>query len=112
MQKKPIKSVQKKIGIEPLGDRVLLKPYTVDEARGEKKKNFGIIIPDSVREEKSAQGKVLAVGEGKYMDGKLIPVKVKVGDVVLFSKYSYDEVEYEGEEYYLLKEDNIFAIIR
>ncbi|KKW13570.1 MAG: 10 kDa chaperonin [Parcubacteria group bacterium GW2011_GWA2_50_10b] len=62
--------------------------------------------------EKSAQGKVLAVGEGKFADGQLVPVRVKVGDTVIFSKYSYDEVEQDGEELYLLKEENILAVIK
>lgn len=98
--------------ILPLGDRVLVRPYTEEELKGDKK-HFGIIIPDSVREEKSAQGKVIAVGPGKHAeDGKLIPVKVKEGSTVLFSKYSYDEVEMDGTEYYLIKEDNILAVIK
>lgn len=98
--------------ILPLGDRVLVKPYTEDELKGDKK-HFGIIIPDSVSKEKSAQGKVIAVGPGKHTDeGKLIPMKVKEGSTVLFSKYSYDEVELDGTEYYLIKEDNILAVIK
>jgi len=92
----------KNIKIKPIGDRVLVKPFTEAELKG-KKSASGIILPDSVAKEKSAQGKVLAVGEGK---------KVKVGDVVVFSKYSYDEVEQDGEELYLIKEENILAIIK
>ncbi|MBI1974610.1 MAG: co-chaperone GroES [Candidatus Zambryskibacteria bacterium] len=88
--------------IKPFGDRVLVKPFTEEDLKG-KKNSFGIIIPDTVSKEKSAQGKVLAVGDGK---------KIKVGDTVIFSKYSYDEVEYEGEELYLIKEENILAIIK
>lgn len=100
-------------GILPLGDRVLVRPLTVDEAKGEKgNKHFGIILPESITSEKSAQGKVLAVGEGKMVDGKIIPIRVKVGDVVLFSKYSYDEVNQDGEDLFLLKEDNLLAIIK
>ena len=96
----------------PLGDRVLVKPFTQGDLKKGGKNSFGIILPDSVSKEKSAQGKVLAVGEGKYFDGKLVPVKVKVGENVLFSKYSYDEVEHEGEELYLLREENILAVIK
>lgn len=62
--------------------------------------------------EKSAQGKVLAVGQGKHVDGKLVPVEVKIGDTVIFSKYSYDEVEQNGEELYLLREENILAVVK
>jgi len=52
------------------------------------------------------------VGEGKWVDGKLVPIRIKVGDVVIFSKYGYDEVEQDDEELYLLKEDNILAVIK
>jgi chaperonin GroES len=101
-----------KTKIIPLGDRVLVKPFTEEELRkGDNKKKPVFILPESITKEKSAQGKVLAVGEGKIVDGKLQPVRVKVGDIVLFSKYSYDEVEHGGEDLYLLKEDNILAII-
>ena len=99
-------------GIIPLSDRVLVKPFSENEARGEKKNDYGIIIPETISEEKSAQGRVVAVGDGKYVDGKLLPVRVKVGDRVFFSKYGYDEVEYKGEEFYLLKEENILAVIK
>jgi chaperonin GroES len=112
MQKKTTKPVEKSKSIQPLGDRVLIRPYTEGEVKGEKKADYGIIIPDSVKEERSAQGMVLAVGEGKYVDGKLIPMQVKVGDVVIFSRYSYDEVEFGGQDLYLLKEENIFAVIK
>ena len=98
--------IQKKVsGIVPVGDRVLVKPFTEQDLReaSGKKSNFGIILPESITEEKSAQGKVLAVGDGK---------KVKVGDIVIFSKYSYDEVKHGGQEFYLLKEENILAVIK
>ncbi len=103
-----------KTKIMPLGDRVLVKPFTEEDLRQSqgKKSSFGIILPDSVSKEKSAQGKVLAVGEGKFVDGKLQPVRVKVGDTVFFSKYSYDEIEVDGEELFLLKEENILAVIK
>ena len=111
---KVIKTSSSKSGsqIKPFGDRVLVRPFTDDELNGEKHAHYGIIIPDTVSKEKSAQGKVLAVGEGKWEDGRLLPVRIKVGDVVVFSKYGYDEVEQNGEELYLLKEDNILAIIK
>ena len=110
--KKPVRS-QSKSQITPLGDRVLIRPFTEEALRqAQGRSSSGIIIPDSVKEEKSAQGKVMAVGPGKYKDGKLIPVGVKVGDIVAFSKYSYDEIEYQGEEFYLLKEENLLAIVK
>ena len=105
-------SGQAKPQIKPFGDRILVKPFTEDEVKGNQKNHFGIVIPDTISKEKSAQGKVLAVGEGKFVDGKLVPMQVKVGDTIIFSKYSYDEVEHEGQELYLIKEDNILAIIK
>lgn len=107
--------------IKPFGDRVLVRPFTEEEIRlrpataGQtqgKKLSLDIILPESMTKEKSAQGKVLAIGEGKWVDDKLVPVRVKVGDTVIFSKYGYDEVEQDGEELYLLKEDNILAVIK
>ncbi|TSC67542.1 MAG: chaperonin GroES [Parcubacteria group bacterium Gr01-1014_73] len=96
--------------IFPLGDRVLIKPIATDELAT--KTNSGIIIPDTVSKEKPEQGKVLAVGEGRYEDGKLIKPRVKEGDRVLFSKYGYDEVKVDDEELFIIKEENILAIIK
>jgi len=95
--------------IIPLGDRVLLK---VSEDKNGSKTASGIYIPDTVDKEKPEQGKVVAVGEGKYIDGKLIPLNVKVGDKVVFSKYGYDEVKVGEEEFLIIKEDNILAVIK
>ncbi len=106
------KDVKKGAQIRPFADRVLVRPFTEDEIKGNKGNHYGIIIPDSVSKEKSAQGKVLAVGEGKLVEGKLVPIRIKVGDTVVFSKYGYDEVEQDGEELYLLKEESILAIIK
>jgi len=105
---------KKNIQIKPHGDRILVRPFTEEALRRAQGKNpsYGIILPDTVTKEKSAQGKVLAVGEGKWVDGKLVPMRIKVGDTVIFSKYGYDEVEQNGEELYLLKEDNILAIVK
>lgn len=98
----------KKLSLKPLGDRVVVLPA---EKEGEKKLASGIIIPETVDKEKPAQGTVIAVGPGKYDDGKLIPMQVKANDVVLFSKYGYDEVKIEGVEYYILSENNILGIV-
>ncbi|MBI2086643.1 MAG: co-chaperone GroES [Candidatus Zambryskibacteria bacterium] len=110
--------MEKKTGsnsrIIPLGDRVLLRPFSeeaIRRAQG-KKPMTDFVLPESMTKEKSAQGKVLAVGEGKIVDGKLVPVRIRIGDTVLFSKYGYDEVEQNGEELYLLKEDNVLAVIK
>ena len=96
--------------IIPLGDRVLIRPITELEKNG--KNSFGIILPDSLAKEKSAEAKVLAVGQGKYVDGTLIPISVKVGDTVVYSKYSYDEVTVLGEELYIIREETILAILK
>lgn len=95
--------------IIPLGDRVLIKPISKDEVG--KKTLSGIIIPETVDKEKPEQGKVVALGEGKYVDGKKVPVSLNIGDQVVFSKYGYDELKIEGEEYFIIKEENILAII-
>lgn len=113
-RQQPDKKAETKAKIKPFGDRVLVRPFTEDALRQaqDKKPSFDLILPESVTKEKSAQGKVLAVGEGKWVDGKLVPVRLKVGDIVVFSKYGYDEVEQAGEELYLLKEDSILAVIK
>lgn len=98
-----------KMTLKPLADRVVIKPKTADQ--GEKTKS-GIFIPDTVEKEKPEEGEVVAVGEGRFEDGRLIPIRVKVGDKVMFSKYGYDEVKVGGVEYFILKEDSILAIIK
>lgn len=95
-------------GIRPLGDRVLVRPI---EAVQEKTVS-GIIIPDTVHKEKPERGEVVAVGEGKRSErGELIAPRVQVGDTVIFSRYGFDEVKMNGEEYYIVSEGSILAII-
>ena len=78
----------------------------------EEKKKGGIILPDTVEKERSEKGKVVAVGPGKLdKDGKRVPIDVKKGDVVLFTKYSPNEVKVDGKEYLIIKEDDVLAII-
>ncbi len=95
--------------IQPLFDRVLVKPEeSVDE-----KSPSGIIIPDTARKEKPERGVVVAVGEGKRNEkGDILPLNVKVGDRIVFSKYGYDEVKIDDEEYYIVAESNILAVIK
>lgn len=96
--------------ITPLADRVLVRPGNPNEGKITKS---GIIIPETVNKERPEQGEVIAVGEGKTTDcGEVIPMRVKIGDVVLFSKYGPDEVKIDGVEYYILREDNILAVIK
>jgi chaperonin GroES len=114
-QKKPKNKVKKataktasanKAGMVPLSDRVLVKPQL-----GETTTAFGIIIPDTAKE-KPETGVVVAVGPGKKTEsGAVVPVGVKVGDKVMFSKYGFDEVKVAGVEYYLIREENILAVL-
>ncbi len=96
--------------IIPLGDRILVKPDTDTK----EKTKSGIYIPDTISKERPEQGTVVAVGEGKWNeDGDVrIKMSVKVGDVVLFTKYGPDEIKVDGEEYYVLREENVLAIIK
>ncbi|MGA7872440.1 MAG: co-chaperone GroES [Candidatus Binatus sp.] len=90
----------------PLGDRVLVK-----RIKEEERTKGGIVIPDTAKE-KPQEGKVIAVGKGKYGDdGKLIPLEVRSGDKILFGKYSGSEVKLDGEEHMILREDDILGII-
>lgn len=100
-----------KINIKPLSDRVVVRPLT-DEELGTTSAS-GIIIPDTVSKEKPEQGIVMAVGVGKWdEDGaKRIPMDVKEGDKVVFSKYGYDEVKVDGEEYFIVPEGSILAVL-
>ncbi len=92
--------------IRPLQDRILVK--RIEE---EAKTAGGIIIPDTAKE-KPQEGKVIAVGAGKVQDdGKLQPLDVKKGDRILFSKYSGSEVQIEGEEHLILREDDVLGIL-
>lgn len=92
--------------VKPLGDRVLVKPIEEKEV-----KKGNIIIPDTAKE-KPQQGEVVAVGKGKITDdGKLLPMEVKVGDKVLYGKYSGTEIKIDGQEYLILHQDDILGII-
>ena len=96
-----------KIKIRPLADRVLVKP----SAEAEAKTTGGIIIPDTAKE-KPSRGEVVGVGPGRVDEnGKLIPMNVKVGDQVLYSKYGGNEIEYEGEKYLIMAEMDIQAVL-
>lgn len=95
--------------LKPLGDRVLLEE--LDEKDSHRKTEAGIIIPETVDSEKgSKKGRVVAVGEGRYEDGKIIPVKVAVGDKVLFQWG--DKLKIAGTEYYIVRESEILAVIK
>ena len=92
--------------LRPLHDRIL-----VQRIEEEEQKVGGIIIPDSAKE-KPQQGKVVAVGAGKAdKDGKRVPLDVKQGDTILFGKYSGQEVRVDGEDYLIMREDEVLAVI-
>jgi chaperonin GroES len=93
--------------VRPLGDRLLVQRL---EEEGEVKKG-GIIIPDTAKE-KPQRGKVIAVGNGRVTDeGKRIAMDVKAGDNILFGKYSGSEIKMEGEEYLILREEDVLGIV-
>lgn len=106
-----IKHMSEQTEIRPLGDRVVVRPLTTEEMGGTSPS--GIIIPETAKQEKPEQGVVVAVGEGKWNeDGDArIPVGVKKGDRVVFSKYGYDEVKMGETEYFIVSESNILAVI-
>lgn len=91
--------------VKPLHDRIIVK--RVEE---EEKTAGGIIIPDTAKE-KPQEGKVIAVGSGKREDGKVIPLDVKAGDRILFSKYSGTEIQLDGDEHLIMREDDVLGII-
>jgi chaperonin GroES len=93
--------------IRPLQDRVIVKRIEdeVEKTRG------GIIIPDTAKE-KPQQGKIIAVGKGKVNDdGKVTPLDVKVGDKILFGKYSGSEIKLDGEEHLIMREEDILGVV-
>jgi len=97
----------KKINIKPLADYVLIEPIKEEE-----KTKAGILLPESAEKEKPEKGKVIAVGPGRRDEkGNLIPVSVKVGQIVLFKKYGPDEIKVDDKEYLICKEEDILAII-
>jgi chaperonin GroES len=92
--------------IRPLHDRII-----VERLEEETKTAAGIIIPDSAKE-KPQQGNVIAVGKGKMTeDGKVLPLDVKVGDKVLFGKYSGSEIKLDGKEYLMMREDDVLGVV-
>ena len=109
------------MNIKPLGDRVLIEPLS-DEDKAKQSKG-GILIPDTADKEKPMEGKVIAVGDGKILPAQggsasggentiLVPLSVKVGDKVLFSKYGPTEIKIDDKEYLIAKEEDILGIIQ
>jgi chaperonin GroES len=91
--------------IKPLGDRVVIELVEQEETTAS-----GIVLPDSAKE-KPQEGKVVAVGSGAVVDGKKVELEVKADDRIIFSKFAGTEVKYEGNEYLILRESDILAIV-
>lgn len=94
-----------KVGIQPLGDRVVIRPLEeAEQMRG------GLYIPDTAKE-KPQQGEIVAVGAGRYEKGERVPMELKVGQKVLYGKYSGTEVTYDDTEYLIIREPDVLAVI-
>jgi len=96
-----------KTKLTPIGGNILVKAVSKEKVSAS-----GIVLPDTVNSEKSQKGKIIALGTGKIShDGKKIAFNVKIGDDVIFKKYSPDEIEVDGEEFLIMDEDSILAVI-
>ena len=95
------------MNIKPLSDHLLVEPLKEEE-----KTKAGILLPETAEKERPEQGKVVAVGPGRKTNaGKMIPIDIKVGDKILFTKYSPNEIKVDGKEYLILKQEDILAIL-
>lgn len=93
------------MNLKPLGDRVIIKQDEAEETTAS-----GLILTSNSKE-KPQRGEVIAVGEGKYVDGKLIPVAVKPGDTVIYGKYGGQDIVVDGEEYVILRGEDLYAVV-
>lgn len=91
------------MNLQPLGNRILVKPFTEEETTAS-----GIVLPDTVDKEKKAEGEVLALGEGE----KVQKLNLKVGDKVIFGKYSGEDIDLEDKDYKFLKDDEVLAVVK
>jgi len=95
----------KQFNLKPLEDRIVVKPLEEEETTVS-----GIVIPDTAKE-KPQEGKVVAVGPGRFEDGQRVPMDVKAGDSVIYSKYGGTEVKVEGEDYLILSARDVLAVV-
>src|SRR6059036_825486 len=95
----------KKFKLQPLEDRIVVKPTEEEEMT-----TSGLVIPDTAKE-RPQEGQVIAVGPGRFEDGQRIPMDVKVGDKVIYSKYGGTEVKIEGEEHLILSARDVLAVV-
>ena len=97
---------RKGVKIEPLADRIVIKPVQEEQVM-----SSGIVIPDTAKE-KPQEGKVVAVGKGKVKeDGGIQPMDVKAGDTILFGKYSGQEIKLDGDDYLIMREDEVLGVV-
>lgn len=92
--------------IRPLADRIVVEPKET-----ESKTAGGIVIPDTADKDKPIEGTVVAIGNGRYVDGKLQPLQVKVGDVILFGKYAGTNVKLNSKEYLVMREEDVMGVV-
>jgi chaperonin GroES len=92
--------------IRPLSDRIVVQPREL-----ETKTAGGIVIPDTADKDKPIQGTVIAIGTGKYVDGKLQPLQVQVGDKILFGKYAGTNVKLDDQEYLVMREEDVMGVL-
>lgn len=92
--------------IRPLSDRIVVEPH-----EAETKTKGGIVLPDTADKDKPMQGKVIAIGNGKYIEGKLQPLQVKVGDTVLFGKYAGTNIKLDGTEFLVMREEDVMGVM-
>lgn len=93
------------MNIKPLGDRIVIRVIESEETT-----KSGIVLPGTAKE-KPMQGEVLAVGSGEMVDGKKVPLELKVGDRVLYSKYAGTEVKIDGKEYLIVRQSDVLAVL-
>jgi chaperonin GroES len=92
--------------IRPLADRVVVKPFDVETTTA-----GGILIPETADKDKPIRGTIMAIGTGRFVDGKIQPLQVKVGDKVLFGKYAGTNIKLDTQEYLVMREEDIMGVL-
>jgi chaperonin GroES len=97
---------KKSTKIRPLSDRIVVEPMEAETTT-----MGGIVIPDTSDKDKPIQGTVIAVGNGKYIDGQIVPLQVKAGDRVVFGKYAGTNVKLDGDEFLVMREEDVMGVV-
>lgn len=92
--------------IRPLSDRIVVEPKEL-----ESKTAGGIVIPDTADKDKPMQGTVIAIGNGKYIEGKILPLQVKIGDKILFGKYAGTNIKLDEKDYLVMREEDVMGVL-